>query len=342
MNLKLLSVLMLGVIVVAFSGCTESPTEGGKPTTSPVQASVKPSKYISLEYGDDGLYRKIGYSTPSPGNKYLVTRIDLENHGYDEFYVNPNYFRAHVNGVEYGYSSSTFSLENINLPHLQTVTLRNGGATSGYLVFELPDSDTITYKIIDTRQGSYRFEYGHIPEIETKTEPEAEPIIRDVSFYFGSDLFAISKDKLKGSIGYNSYSTTASTSQDGADANQVTKVDRDEGFLVIGIKTYLTEEGRPVDENKAIDDALIGAEKYVPVYANRINKGGTYETTLSSGEKVDVHVWKAPSNELYKGEANVCCFMPDDSTVVTVVASLSNSMTTRFFETLEIGDIPQS
>lgn len=32
---------------------------------------------------------KIGYSTPDPGKVFLVTNLQIENHGYDEFYVNP-------------------------------------------------------------------------------------------------------------------------------------------------------------------------------------------------------------------------------------------------------------
>jgi hypothetical protein len=338
--------------MVAFSGCTDKSTEDtsvktadgsegvGTKTATSTKVNELPSKYIQIDRSA-GLYSSIGrYAKPDPGKVFLLLNMDIENHGYPEFSVSPLYFKVIIDGVEYSYDSSTYSLDERGLAPLDSVKLRDGGKTSGCLVYQIPDGKS-RYVIEYSGFGSYNFEYGSLQTEEQKA-PEPEPIIRDVSFYLGSDLFAISKDNLKGSIGYNSYSTTASTSQDGADANQVTKVDRDEGFLVIGIKTYLTEEGRPVDENKAIEDALIGAEKYVPVYANRINKGGTYETTLSSGEKVDVHVWKAPSNELYKGEANVCCFMPDDSTVVTVVASLSNSMTTRFFETLEIGDIPQS
>jgi hypothetical protein len=231
-------------------------------------------------------------------------------------------FRALVDGVEYGYSSATFALDRINLPHLQTVTLRNGGFTSGYLVFEVPDAETITYRIIDTRHALYKFEYGHIPKVET--EPEPEPIIRELSFNLGNQLLKISTDSLKGTIGYDTYSTSVSRSQSGTDTYQVTKVDRkDNGFLVVDIRTYLNDGDLQVDKNKAIEDALKEAEKYIPTYSNRIKKGGTYAVTLPTGEKADVHKWEAPTSELYREKADVCSFMPDDSTVVTVVVILT-------------------
>jgi hypothetical protein len=331
--------------MVAFSGCTDKSTEDTSSTktadVTTTKASELPSKYIQINRSAE-IRNSIGrYSTkPAAGKDFLLLKMEIENHGYSEFSVNPLYFNVIIDGVEYSYDSATYSIDYHGLAPLDSVKLRDGGKTSGCLVYQIPEGKT-RFAIEYSGFGSYNFEYGSLQSTEQQA-PEPEPVVRDVSFNLGTDFLKISEDNLIGSIGYNSYSTRVSTSQDGGAANQVTEVDRDEGFLVIGINTYLTEEGRPVDENKAIEDALIGAEKYVPVYADRINKGGTYETTLSSGETVDVHVWKAPSNELYKGEANVCCFMPDDSTVVTVVASLSNSMTEKFFETLKIGDISRS
>lgn len=300
-----------------------------------------PSKYILINRSA-ALYSSIGaYTKPAPGKVFLLLNMEIENHGYTEFSVNPLYFSIVIDGVEYSYDSATYAIDERGLAPLDSVRIRDGGKTSGCLVFQIPQGkENSRYVIEYSGPGSYVFEYGSLQTQEQKA-PEPEPIIRDISFYLGNDLFAISKDNLKGNMGYTSYSTSVRASPSGGETNQETRVEREEnGFLVINIKTYLTAES--VDKTKAIEDSLKEAEKYIPTYANRIKKAGMHEATLPSGQRVDVHKWEASTSALYRGEANVCSFMPDDSTIVTVVISLPNQLTTKFFETLEIGDIPRS
>ncbi len=109
--------------------------------------------------------------------------------------------------------------------------------------------------------------------------------------------------------------------------------------------TSQKKDARLTNVTKAIEDKINGAEVYIERYLpanSRISKKGSKEITLSGGETVDVYIWNAQSSNLIDDKAYVACFMPDNSTIVRVVASLSDRTLTRFFETLEIGDIPQS
>lgn len=339
-------------MMVAFSGCTDKSTEDistktaggpegvGTKTATSTKVNELPSKYILINRSA-GLYSSIGrYTEPAPGKVFLLLKMEIENHGYTEFSVSPLYFNIIIDGVEYSYDSATYSLDERGLAPLDSVKLRDGGKTSGCLVYQIPTGKT-QYVIEYGGPGRYNFEYGSL-QTETQKASEPEPVVRDVSFYIGNDFLTISKDNLLGDVEYNSFRTTVERLASGTEVNQVTRVKRgEEQFVVIDVTTYLTEGARPADETKAIEDAINGAEKYIPTSPNRISRGETYEATLSSGETVDVQTWKAPA-EMYKDQANIACFMPDDSTLVLVVASLSSSSTEKLFQTLEIGDIPQS
>jgi len=91
-------------------------------------------------------YSKLGpYTEAGVGKVYLVTNLQIENHGYDEFYVNPNYVKVEANNVLYDYS--WVSLEDIGLPSLDSVTLMDGGSVTGALAFEIP-SNTQRYTLL--------------------------------------------------------------------------------------------------------------------------------------------------------------------------------------------------
>ena len=341
----ILAVLCVSALLCGCLGGEQSSADGSasgesKDEVTSAKASDLPSEYILINRSvllDSSIGR---YAKPDPGKVFLLLNIVIENHGYSEFAVNPWYFSIIIDGVEYPHDSATYAVDERGLAPLDSVNLRNGGSTSGCLVFQIPKGkEESLYYIEYSGPGRYNFEFGSLQTQKQKAS-EPEPIIRDVSFYIGSDLITISKDNLLGNVGYNSFRTTAKTSASGTEVNQVTRVDRGEDqFVVVDITTYLTEEGRPADVGSAIEDAISGAEKYIPTYANRISKGETYETTLSSGETVDVQIWKAPT-ELYKDQADIASFMPDDSTLVLVVASLPSSSTEKFFQTLDVGDAP--
>lgn len=85
------------------------------------------------------LYNKIGkYTEAGPGKAYLVTNLQIENHGYDEFSVNPNYVKVEINNVQYDYSWA--SVDDLGLPSLGTATLKDGGIINGAVAFEIPSN----------------------------------------------------------------------------------------------------------------------------------------------------------------------------------------------------------
>ncbi|MCS3901014.1 hypothetical protein J3E06_000698 [Methanococcus voltae] len=124
----------------------EETKDDEKPKTEePVEEGL-PDEYVAVFYeaystkSFDGSY---GKEEAADGKKYLIVDITVYNNGYDEISVNPLYFDAIVDGVEYDYSIDSYSLEN----DLDSVNLRNGGKTSGSLAFEIPEDSSSTYSI---------------------------------------------------------------------------------------------------------------------------------------------------------------------------------------------------
>lgn len=167
-------------------------------------------------------------------------------------------------------------------------------------------------------------------------------MIRELSFDIGHGLYTVTKDNLCDKVGHTTYRTFLGNPQSNV-ATQKTDIEMAaDGFFIIDVKTFLSENSKPEDKNKAIEDALENAKTLITssYYVNKINDKGSYEVTLPSG-KATVHVWETnhPCRELYKNSADVVVFMPDASTIVTVVASASNSATKRLFSTLKIGEV---
>ena len=96
-------------------------------------SAVGDDKYILWDYNAQ-MTNQVGFFEPNPGYVYMVVDIELENHGYSEFDVNPFYFEAVVNKVQYECTTTTFD-ESINT--LPTVTLQDGGVVSGQLVYQV-------------------------------------------------------------------------------------------------------------------------------------------------------------------------------------------------------------
>jgi hypothetical protein len=92
------------------------------------------------------LYNKLGpYTEAGPGKVYLITNLQIENHGYDEFSVNPNYVKVETNNVQYDYS--WVSLDDLGLASLDSATLKDGGIITGAIAFEIP-SNTNQYALV--------------------------------------------------------------------------------------------------------------------------------------------------------------------------------------------------
>ncbi len=128
-------ILVVFVIVLAliFGGSDNSKSSGS--------SGVDSSKYILWDYSGT-LYDKISYSEARTRRTFMVVKLDLKNHGYDEFSVSPADYSAVVDGIEYDYSSATYSLGNMGLTPLESVKLRDGTETSGYIAFEIPKGKT--------------------------------------------------------------------------------------------------------------------------------------------------------------------------------------------------------
>jgi hypothetical protein len=86
-------------------------------------------------------FKEIGSYQSETGKTFLVAglNIDFAGSGSDTFYVDSSVFDVEVSGVRYPYSLASFSLGPLGLSPLKTTTLVNGGSTTGYLAFEVPE-----------------------------------------------------------------------------------------------------------------------------------------------------------------------------------------------------------
>lgn len=148
----------LSTVVVGGYAPESSPSKQEEQTTpaqqsqpsAPRQTTPAPDeKYIHIQY-DGKLVNKLGYLTPDPGKVYLVEKIDIENHGYSGVDTNPYKFKVEADNIEYSLSTATyFGLKDAGYPALDSVTsvtLKDGGRTSGYIVFDVP-SGTSRYSL---------------------------------------------------------------------------------------------------------------------------------------------------------------------------------------------------
>ena len=105
-------------------------------------------QYVQVDSSGQAINQINPYSTPDVGKIYLLVHITISNHGYDDVYTNPNNFQVEVNKVRYGYDSSSYSLQDIGKPILDTnAHLSDGGQISGYLVFQIP-ADASRYDLV--------------------------------------------------------------------------------------------------------------------------------------------------------------------------------------------------
>lgn len=115
-------------------------------------SAIGDDKYILWDYSGYTT-NHVGYFDADSGYTYMVIDIELENHGYSEFDVNPFYFEAVVNKVQYECDTATFDSAINTLP---SVTLQDGGAISGQLVYMVPE-DATQYSIKYNGWADYNF-----------------------------------------------------------------------------------------------------------------------------------------------------------------------------------------
>jgi hypothetical protein len=77
--------------------------------------------------------------------------MNIENHGYKEFNLNPFYFNLIANNIKYNTATESFSLDD----KLETVDLLDGGTIKGSLAFDVPSNI-----------GSYQLQYSGFQDYE--------------------------------------------------------------------------------------------------------------------------------------------------------------------------------
>jgi len=131
---KLALVLVLMIATVAGIGCI---AQASAPEAKNQEIVVT---YSSIVYSLPDLW-DISNLVPSSGNELVITNISIENHGYNAFETNKDYFSADVNGVPYKYDSERCA--NDLLPDTK---ITNGQNAAGNVTYTLPDA-TLSYDI---------------------------------------------------------------------------------------------------------------------------------------------------------------------------------------------------
>lgn len=308
--IKQLVALLSLLVVLIVCGCTEK------------QATVSstdqlPSQYILLNRSAT-LTNYIGeYSEADAGKTFLLINMTIENHGYKTFNINPNYFGVAINKVAYPYDKATYSTKS----PLTSLTLLDGGKTTGHLVFQIPEDET-RYVLGYIGPGDYNFIYGNLIDNSAKSVVEQEPKlpIRNVTYNLGPDTQATSSDTVTSSQGI---------------VTQTTRIDAgDNGYADIVIETF---QGS-ADTNQLINDVLkLGKIKDFNVYEK-----GVYDATLVNGDKITVHIRECALFTTHGGKISVAAFSPDKSTVVAVTSSLDRYRTDALLGSLKIGPMLQT
>ncbi|MHC1688014.1 MAG: DUF4352 domain-containing protein [Methanothrix sp.] len=141
-----LQILALLIVFAAINGVVAQSTLSNQllgqrqEVTQAAQSSL-PGKYIQLESEPGIISRKMGYSEADPGKQYILVKINVENHGYNEFKLNPYLLKMTVNKITYDRNYLSAMAEN-GYPPLEDVTLEDGGMISGYVAFTVPSGVT--------------------------------------------------------------------------------------------------------------------------------------------------------------------------------------------------------
>jgi Domain of unknown function (DUF4352) len=332
-------------IVVSLSGCVDK--QASDATT---KSSELPSQYVLLNRSAE-LTDYVGqYAKASSGKTFLVIDMTLENHGYNSIDVNPNYFAVVIDKVAYPYDKATFSTES----PLTSLSLLDGGKTSGYLVFQIPEDKT-AYTLIYAGPEKANVIYGKFPTAETaQTSPEPQKPVRTITVDLGNGPRTVSQEGFKSFgeirdspgnlLGYKDhFSTLVDISQSGY-VIQETSGGSDKGTSIdIVIKTILDENLKPKNQDQALKDEIDKKISELSEGKYKIKESGSSEKTLKNGDKVTVHNIKIDETNGQKpprGSVNVFCYMPDSSTIVTVDFSVSSPATENLiYQTLNIGEM---
>lgn len=103
-------------------------------------------------------YSEIGSAKPTQGNTFLVVGLQIENHGYEGFSVDPSSFSLTINNFDYKNAPATYYLDQVGKKILPSGNLKNGGNINGYIAFEVP-SGSKGYKVAYTGWEKVTVEY---------------------------------------------------------------------------------------------------------------------------------------------------------------------------------------
>lgn len=286
-------------------------------------ANSLPSKYVLLNNSGE-LTDYIGrYTEANSGKTFLVIEMELENHGYSTVNINPNYFAVVIDKVVYPYDKATYSTES----PLGTVALLDGGKTSGYLVFQIPEDKT-KYTFVFAGQNEEEVVYGDLVRVEKQTKSEPEKPFRNITYNLGGK---VQKWTIRGELvsGYI-IQTLRQNMPKGSDLS----------FVEITIKTAVDEDLKPLNEENEIQKAIDSNIDSIEDLSNMASydEKPIYEVTLANGDKVTVHPFKKVSfayNENYA----FASYMLDSNTIVTVASDESRSEFDGILKTLKIGEL---
>lgn len=142
-------------------------------------------KYVQLDTDPGTILHKIGYSEADPGKEYMLVKISVENHGYEEFDLDPSCFKMTVNKIIYDREYMS-SLAEEGYPPLEDVALADGGELSGYIVFSVPDgTKSYSLKYKQWSWDHYSIKWKEDIEPEPAPAPESDAPTRKVSPTFG-------------------------------------------------------------------------------------------------------------------------------------------------------------
>ena len=125
---KLALVLVLLISTLSIIGCT---AQASTPTIKNQEIVIT---YFSIVDSPPNIWDS-SLLEPSSGNELVIANITIENHGYNAFETNKDYFSAVVKGVSYKYDSKRFA--NDLLPDTK---IANAEKATGNMTFTLPDA----------------------------------------------------------------------------------------------------------------------------------------------------------------------------------------------------------
>jgi len=114
-----------------------SPYPSGHSNSRLENEMVGEGKFVLLKLMDDLTLHELGYSEADPGKKFILVNVNVKNHGYHEFDLDPYCIKMTVNKIVY--DRVYLSLADNGYPPLEEVTIQDGGETSGYVAFSVPD-----------------------------------------------------------------------------------------------------------------------------------------------------------------------------------------------------------